>query len=151
MALARAQAIIKRPADDAWVRAFGVTHLAGFVDKLSGQADVGGGGSIVPVGNIAYAVAARLLDLAAFLSCVVFVGQPSLRLRLNLKCVDFGFSVLEFSVSGPAVSARPPLLPNAQPAPMRGQCAATWSTKLLSLGETIRAGGDNICTGVGSR
>ena len=86
MALARAQAIIKRPADDAWVRAFGVTHLAGFVDLFSGQADRCRGESVLGWNAFWPPGSGRVRRL----SSIVFVRHPALRLRLDLQGIRSG-------------------------------------------------------------
>jgi hypothetical protein len=61
------------------VALFGVADLPGFVDFLAGRADVGGGCFNVLVRNLEIAVAAVLLNLAAFLRGIVFVGEAAFR------------------------------------------------------------------------
>lgn len=57
------------------------------MDLLAGEAEVGDGRSIVPLGNIAHTVAARRLNLTSFLRRIVFVGEPALGIRFDFDSV----------------------------------------------------------------
>ena len=66
------------------------TDLAGLVDFLAGQSEVGGGRIIIPVWNNGFSITARCLNFPPLLRGVIFVGQ-----RVTDRLAGFvGFSVL---------------------------------------------------------
>lgn len=85
----RPKALHHGAGDDARIKPFGVADLAGFVDRLAADAKVGDGRDI-PGRNIPSHLSAVPLNLPPLLRRVVFVGEPALSHRLNLKGVGLG-------------------------------------------------------------
>ena len=79
-----------RPSMGSWVT-YGLgsenADLPGFVDRLARQAEVGGSCS-VPDRNGAISTALRTNDLPTLLRGIIFVGEPALGPRLDLKRVS---------------------------------------------------------------
>lgn len=67
---------------------------ARLVDLLAGEAEVGDGRSIVPVGNIAHPIPAGVLDLPPLLCRVVFVREPDLGAGLDCQSLALRDSAL---------------------------------------------------------
>ena len=96
--LASVQCGVERGADNTGLRLFSVADLAGFVNVLAGQADLGGGRLIIPVWNIY-----RLTNggnLAARLCRVILIGNAAVGegfdlKRIRLRVIGFGDDLVE--------------------------------------------------------
>lgn len=78
-----------RTPNNARIGDFGVADGAGLVDVFVSETDVGGGRDIL-VRNIPFALPAVALDIPPILRRVIFVGEASLRRRLDFESVGLG-------------------------------------------------------------
>jgi hypothetical protein len=72
---------VDRAANDTGVSILGVADYAGLVDFFAGKADIGGSRLGVPVQNASAGTILPGCNLSALLSCIIFVGEPTLGLR----------------------------------------------------------------------
>ena len=77
--------LIQRAPHDARIGGFGVAELAGLVDLVAAQSEIGRGGFNVAVSNLEISPAAVASHLAPRLRGIVFVGQATLGAGLDLQ------------------------------------------------------------------
>ena len=83
--LAALEALVQRAAHDAGVCGLGVPELAGLVNLVAAQPEVGCGSNRVGTFNAIAGAIVRAEDVAPRLCGVVFVGQPTFGARLDLE------------------------------------------------------------------
>jgi hypothetical protein len=104
--------LVQRLPDNAGFSFLGVADLAGVMDVLTGEADVGGGGN-VPVRNVGDVLVSTFAtmpsNLTPFLRRVVLVGEPALGLRFDFECIGLGTVDRAPGAERQAAWARPPI------------------------------------------